>query len=333
MRIHLHPPTGEIHEHNHMFADTATVEVRIGDKATVAAPEYDRTKLADGDGGETSYRKSFEPHGSMEFESKEDAFNFYKEYASSVGFSAIIKASRRSRISGKFIDAKFVCTRYGSKRGTYLYENPQPADNPASRDPVKKKRGRTNRSSSKTDCKACMHVKRKQDGRWTISSFVSEHNHDLVLDQAGRTSLDICHHNVYALNAFQAKKKKTFMSMPQQSGRMQKAEGHATAGSSFCGLRLGFREGDAQVMFEYFSCMQDENPYFFYAMDLDREQHLKNVFWVDAKGRIDCQIFGDVVLFDTMYKKNEFKLPFVPFIGVNNHFQFLLLGSALVAGE
>ncbi|KAL0352665.1 UNVERIFIED_CONTAM: protein FAR1-RELATED SEQUENCE 1 [Sesamum angustifolium] len=266
-----------------MFADTATVEVRIGDKATVAAPEYDRSKLADGDGGETSYRKSFEPHGSMEFESKEDAFNFYKEYASSVGFSAIIKASRRSRISGKFIDAKFVCTRYGSKRGTSLYESSLPADNPASKDPVKKKRGRTNRSSSKTDCKACMHVKRKQDGRWTISSFVSEHNHDLVLDQAGRTSLDICHHNVYALNAFQAKKKKTFMSMPQQSGRMQKAEGHATAGSSLCGLRLGFREVDAQVMFEYFSCMQDENPYFFYAMDLDREQHLKNVFWVDAK--------------------------------------------------
>ncbi|KAL0343075.1 UNVERIFIED_CONTAM: protein FAR-RED IMPAIRED RESPONSE 1 [Sesamum angustifolium] len=268
----------------------------------------------------------------MEFESKEDAFNFYKEYASSVGFSAIIKASRRSRISGKFIDAKFVCTRYGSKRGTSLYENSRPADNTASRDPVKKKRGRTNRSSSKTDCRACMHVKRRQDGRWTISSFVSEHNHELVLDQAGRTSLDICNHNVYALNAVQAKKKKTFMCMSQQSGRMQKAEGPTTS-SSFCGLRLGFREGDAQVMFEYFSCMQDENPYFFYAMDLDREQHLKNVFWVDAKGRIDYQIFGDVVLFDTMYKKNEFKLPFVPFIGVNNHFQFLLLGSALVADE
>ncbi|XP_011096826.1 protein FAR-RED IMPAIRED RESPONSE 1 isoform X2 [Sesamum indicum] len=333
MRIPLDPPTAENHKHNHLFADTATVEVRSGDQATAVAPEYDRSKLADGDGGETSYRKSLEPHGSMEFESKEDAFNFYKEYASSVGFSAIIKASRRSRISGKFIDAKFVCTRYGSKRGTSLYENSQPADDTASRDPVKKKRGRINRSASKTDCKACLHVKRRQDGRWTISSFLSEHNHELVLDQAGRTSLDICHHNAYALNAVQAKKKKTFISMSPQSGRVQKAEGHATAGSSFYGSRLGFREGDAQVMFEYFSCMQEENPYFFYAMDLDREQHLKNVFWVDAKGRIDYQIFGDVVLFDTMYKKNEFKLPFVPFIGVNNHFQFLLLGSALVADE
>ncbi|KAI3455804.1 hypothetical protein Pfo_012467 [Paulownia fortunei] len=114
---------------------------------------------------------------------------------------------------------------------------------------------------------------------------------------------------------------------------MQNTEHHESAASSSGGLRLGFREGDAQVMLEYFSCMQDENPYFFYAIDLNREQHLKNVFWVDAKGRIDYGNFGDAVLFDTMYKKNEFKLPFVPFIGMNNHFQFLLLGCAFVADD
>lgn len=53
-----------------------------------------------------------------EFESKEEAFEFYKEYANSVGFTTIIKASRRSRMTGKFIDAKFVCTRYGSRKKT-----------------------------------------------------------------------------------------------------------------------------------------------------------------------------------------------------------------------
>lgn len=58
--------------------------------------------------------KNLEPHDGMEFDSREDAFAFYKEYAKSVGFTTIIKASCRSRISGNFIDAKFVCTRYGS---------------------------------------------------------------------------------------------------------------------------------------------------------------------------------------------------------------------------
>lgn len=329
MRLDLGRPSGGNHNDSVLFTDTATVELRNRDKVSVAAPrigERDKGKLRDGDRVETSCRKSLEPHDTMEFESKEDAFKFYKEYAISVGFSAIIKASRRSRISGKFIDAKFVCTRYGSKRGTCLSENPKLTVSI----PVKKKRGRKNRSWSKTDCKACMHVKRRQDGRWIISSFIREHNHDLVLDQAGLRDMDTCRNNVYDPNAVQVRKKKMCMTMTQQ---MQNTELHESTGSSSSGSCLGFREGDAQVMLEYFSCMQDENPYFFYAIDLNKEQLLKNVFWVDPKGRIDYGNFGDAVLFDTMYKKNESKLPFVPFIGMNNHFQSLLLGCAFVADE
>ncbi|XP_042027825.1 protein FAR-RED IMPAIRED RESPONSE 1 isoform X1 [Salvia splendens] len=227
-----------------------------------------------------------------EFESKEEAFTFYKEHALAVGFSAIIKASRRSRISGKFIDAKFVCTRYGAKPETSV--DPEIAGNAQS----KKKRGRINRSWSKTDCKACMHVKRRQDGRWIVSNFVKDHNHDLVIDDPGLRNV---------------RRKKMCVSSAR--------------------ARAESFSGDAQVLLEYFSSMQDENPYFFYAVDLSKEQLLRNVFWADAKGRIDYFNFGDVVLFDTMYKRNESKLPFVPFIGMNNHFEFSLLGCGFVADE
>ncbi|KAK0579511.1 hypothetical protein LWI29_027276 [Acer saccharum] len=75
-----------------------------------------RHKVYARDGLNLNSVKNIEPHEGMDFESKEEAFSFYKEYAKSVGFATIIKASRRSRISGKFIDAKFVCTRYGNKR-------------------------------------------------------------------------------------------------------------------------------------------------------------------------------------------------------------------------
>ncbi|GFQ00871.1 protein far-red impaired response 1 [Phtheirospermum japonicum] len=231
----------------------------------------------------------------MEFESKEDAFNFYKEYALSAGFSAIIKASRRSRVSGKFIDAKFVCTRYGTKRPTCSSDNP---------DPLKKKRGRINRSVSKTDCNACMHVKSRQDGKWIISSFINEHNHELVSDLRNNVNT-------------RARKKKTPVSLCQPSDQSL----------------LSFRDGDARDMLDYLSRMQDENPYFFYAIDLNREHRLRNVLWVNPKSRIDYDNFGDAVLFDTTYKKNEFKLPFVPFIGMNSHLQFVLLGCAFVADE
>ena len=67
-------------------------------------------------------------------------------------------------------------------------------------------------------------------------------------------------------------------------------------------------------------------------MDLDKEHGLKNVFWVDATSREDYKIFGDVVSFDTKYITNKYRMPFAPFIGVNNH-QSILLGCALLADE
>ncbi|GLT49482.1 hypothetical protein SLA2020_230340 [Shorea laevis] len=92
---------------------------------------------------------NLEPHDGMEFESKEEAFSFYKEYARSVGFATVTKASRRSRISGNFIDAKFVCTRYGKKRESRSLETVGPVLNTDDTTvPLRKKRNRVNQSCS-----------------------------------------------------------------------------------------------------------------------------------------------------------------------------------------
>ncbi|XP_030478250.1 protein FAR1-RELATED SEQUENCE 4-like [Cannabis sativa] len=96
-------------------------------------------------------------------------------------------------------------------------------------------------------------------------------------------------------------------------------------------LALAF--GDANAMQELFMHMQEEDSNFFYAIDLDEEQRLKNVLWVDAKSREDYKVFGDVVSFDTTYITNKYKIPFTPFIGVNKHFQTSLLSCALLVDE
>lgn len=335
----------------------ARIEGHNGDGATVSAPSiivHDKEqvgpnvisgtsnikqKVPDRDGLAIDFRKYLEPHDDMEFESKEDAFSFYKEYAKSIGFSTIIKASRRSRISGKFIDAKFVCTRYGSKQGPSSSENSEPipiADVTRSI-PVKKKRGRTNRSWFKTDCKACMHVKRRQDGRWIVHSFVREHNHDVFSEQANnlesQRNMNFFENNINALHGIQAKMKKPYMSISRESSGMKKTENQKSSSASSGGSHLDFGDGDAQVMVEFLLHMQDKNPNFFYAIDLNQDRRMKNVFWVDAKSRLDYENFGDVVFFDTTYRNNESKLPFVPFIGMNNHFQFLLLGCGFLGDQ
>ncbi|XVE67561.1 hypothetical protein DITRI_Ditri08aG0170300 [Diplodiscus trichospermus] len=345
MGIDLERPSGEYHkEDNRPNVNFNMVvggdEENAGGHAGPAVLDARNTTYT-GDQINLNSVKNLEPHDGMEFESKEEAFSFYKEYAKSVGFTIIIKASRRSRISGKFIDAKFVCTRYGNDRESGRVEAPEPVPTAdiATNIPVKKKRGRVNRSWSKTDCKAGMHVKRRQDGRWIVRSFIKEHNHDIFPDQAyysrGHKNLGLVNSNVHALHAIPGRTKKMYVPISRQSGGHKKLENHK--GGDASRLRghqiLGLEEGDVKILFDHFLYMQDENPNFFYAIDLNEEQRLRNVFWVDAKGRLDYGYFHDVVFFDTTYIKNEYRLPFVPIIGVNHHFQFLLLGCALVADD
>lgn len=283
--------------------------------------------------------KDLEPHDGMEFDSKEDAFTFYKEYGKSVGFATITKASRRSRISGKFIDAKFVCTKYGKKRESVTTENPESVldVNDTENIPVKRKRGRINESLSKTDCQACMHVKRRQDGRWFINNIIKEHNHEIFPDQAyylrGHGNIELGSNRVTSLHAIRERTKKIYVSMSGKSGTIKKIENKKSETVNASRQNLALEEGDAQILLEHFLNMQVENPNFFFAIDLNPGQQLRNVFWVDAKGRLDYEHFSDVLFFDTTYIKNEYKLPFAPFIGVNHHAQFMLLGCVLIADQ
>ncbi|TKY51016.1 FAR-RED IMPAIRED RESPONSE 1 [Spatholobus suberectus] len=265
--------------------------------------------------------KDFEPHNGIEFESHEAAYSFYQEYAKSMGFTTSIKNSRRSKKTKEFIDAKFACSRYGV--------TPE-SDSGSSRRP----------SVKKTDCKACMHVKRKSDGKWIIHEFIKEHNHELLpalayhfrihrnVKLAEKNNIDILH-------AVSERTRKMYVEMSRQSGGCQNIGSLlGDINHQFDrGQYLALDEGDAQVMLEYFKHVQKESPNFFYSIDLNEEQRLRNLFWIDAKSINDYLSFNDVVSFDTTYIKSNDKLPFAPFVGVNHHSQPILLGCALVADE
>ncbi|KVI05251.1 FAR1 DNA binding domain-containing protein [Cynara cardunculus var. scolymus] len=124
---------------------------------------------------------NLEPIAGMEFESHGEAYSFYQEYARSMGFSTAIQNSRRSKTSREFIDAKFACSRYGTKREHDKSFN-RPRSRQGSNQDPENASGR--RSCSKTDCKASMHVKRRPDGKWIIHRFEKEHNHELLPAQA-----------------------------------------------------------------------------------------------------------------------------------------------------
>lgn len=256
---------------------------------------------------------NLEPQDDMEFESNEVAYEFYKEYAKSVGFGTAKLSSRRSRASKEFIDAKFSCIRYGNKQQSDDAINPRP--------------------SPKIGCKASFHVKRRPNGKWYVHSFIKEHNHELLPAQA---HFFRSHRNIDPLkNDAKVRRRKILAAVSKQYGAYQyngSLENYIR-NQHDKGRILTLEEGDSQVLLELFVHMQGENPKFFYAVDLNEEHRLRNVFWVDAKGMEDYTNFGDVVSLDTTYFLNKYKIPLVLFVGVNHHIQPTLLGCALIADD
>ncbi|CAN1153217.1 Protein FAR1-RELATED SEQUENCE 5 [Linum perenne] len=65
----------------------------------------------------------------------------------------------------------------------------------------------------------------------------------------------------------------------------------------------------------------------------DDEGRLENIFWTDSMSITDYTSFGEVLAFDTTYKKNAYNMPLVVFSGVNHHFSTCIFGSALLKNE
>ncbi|KAL9433453.1 hypothetical protein AB3S75_028307 [Citrus x aurantiifolia] len=91
--------------------------------------------------------KNLEPYTGLVFDTQDDSYSFYLRYAKCMGFGISKKSSRRSKLSGEFIDAKFTCTRYGIKRESSAINQ---------------------RPCLKVDCKALLYVKRNSCGKWHV---------------------------------------------------------------------------------------------------------------------------------------------------------------------
>nr|XP_048323797.1 protein FAR1-RELATED SEQUENCE 5-like [Ziziphus jujuba var. spinosa] len=96
---------------------------------------------------------------------------------------------------------------------------------------------------------------------------------------------------------------------------------------------IQLKVGETGGVLEYLQSMQLEDPYFFYAIQADQDDLIINIFPADAKMMIAYSDFGDVVSFDTTYRKNQSGRPFAMFLGVNHHKQTTIFGAALLYDE
>ncbi|XP_028113434.1 protein FAR1-RELATED SEQUENCE 5-like [Camellia sinensis] len=91
---------------------------------------------------------------------------------------------------------------------------------------------------------------------------------------------------------------------------------------------LEYRETGSVL--QYFHKKILENPSFYYAVHLDYEELISNIFWADTQMIMDYAQFGDVVTFDITYKLNNEHRLFGTFVGFNHHQETVIFSAALM---
>ncbi|KAK2966789.1 hypothetical protein RJ640_008792 [Escallonia rubra] len=82
-----------------------------------------------------------------------------------------------------------------------------------------------------------------------------------------------------------------------------------------------------------FKDQASQDPSFFYAFQLDNEEQITNIFWADGRMRMDYELFGDIVTFDTTFATNKDHRPLGVFIGFNHYREQVIFGASLLYDE
>lgn len=256
----------------------------------------------------------------IEFESDEHAYRFYNKYASLLGFSVRKDWINRSKIHGQVVSRKFTCSKEGYRRKDQRDVN------------VKK-----HRKETRTGCLAHMIVTRQPNGKYRVSHFEAIHNHDHINpnnDQTLQLQNELCF--AQASETDQPNTSETQNPAFDLMGRKLLVQ------ESLDCLAVDYEnhlrservrdmeEGEAGRLLRYFQRQHFENPSFFYAIQLDINDKVSNIFWADDNMVVDYNYFGDVVLLDTSCRVNKDFKPFVQFIGVNHHNQVVIFAAALL---
>jgi hypothetical protein len=94
------------------------------------------------------------------------------------------------------------------------------------------------------------------------------------------------------------------------------------------------KDGDLAEVVKYFESVKEEDPEFYVRLDLDAEDRVRNIFWVDGAARkANREAYHDCVSFDSTYLTNKYNMPFAPFIGINRHGQSIMLGCGFLRQE
>ena len=276
---------------------------------------------------EGNYRNlRYEDVMGREFVTLDDAEAFYVSYARQVGFG-VRRYSFKKTITGVPRLRTWVCRKEG-KRNEEWFNLPG--------------RKRKPRVDFREECPAKFQVNyNRKTNVWVVNSFVMEHSHELM--NADHVQFLTSHRKVDAaskaeINALRSAGVDTrhiIDLMAMQSGGFDRmgfiardVYNHIQAEKS-----LEPPNGDIQGVMTYFYAKRENDPGFYFNNSVDGDTHMGNLFWADSVSRYDYACFGDVVAFDSAFKRNRYNRPLVLMIGINHHRQTIIFGCGILACE
>ncbi|KAK6912247.1 MULE transposase domain [Dillenia turbinata] len=255
----------------------------------------------------------------MEFESYDDAYNYYNCHAKEVGFAIRVKSSWTKRNSKEKRGAVLCCNCEGFKT---------------------MKEANSRRRETRTGCLAMIRLRLVESGRWRVDEVKLEHNHlfdpERAQNSKSHKKMDAgAKRKLEHSPDIEVRTIKLYRTLIVDSGSYGCSNSNERENISSVdqSKHLKLKSGDAQVLYNYFCRAQLTNPHFFYSIDLNDEGKWRNVFWIDSWSRAACRYFGDVVAFDSTCLSKKYKIPLVAFVGQNHHSQSVLLGCGLLADQ
>jgi len=162
-------------------------------------------------------------------------------------------------------------------------------------------------------------------GNYEVFDLILEHNHVLHLPQTFH--LMTSQRKISEVQAFEIETADDSGIWPKAAHELASRQVGGRMNLSYtCRVYKNYLQGKRQrelayghvgSMLKYFQDKMSENPSFHYAVQLDAEEHITNIFWANAKMLIDYAHFGDVVTFDTTFGTNKEYMPFGAFVGFN----------------
>ncbi|XP_074351381.1 protein FAR-RED IMPAIRED RESPONSE 1-like [Apium graveolens] len=212
---------------------------------------------------EESNEKLAPPEVNTLFNFDREVYEYYRRYGLQNGFGVMIRNTRK--VHGVHTYVAISCHRYGDPQRKVVDSlNPKPI--------------------VKSNCKARLCSKKLDDDTWCVTQFDNEHNHDISPSKAHhfRCNRKLTEHAKRSLNLYDEAgiaMNKSFNTLVVQQGGHENMTFNKKDCENYMRIRrrLRLEEGDDVALQNYFNKAQLVDSNFYYSIDLDDDNRIKNL--------------------------------------------------------